>query len=54
LAKPAAARKGVSDNPRGGSDWSRALSSLHEPMLAGQGEMIFGQDVVAVGRPAHD
>jgi hypothetical protein len=41
----------IVDNPRDGV-WlfARYLSSPHDPALVGQEEMIFAQDVVALGR----
>ena len=41
----------VVDNPRDGI-WlfARYLSSPRDPMLVGQEEMVFAQDVVAMGR----
>lgn len=43
----------IVDNPRDGT-WllARYLSSPRDATLVGQEEMIFAQDVVAVGRPA--
>jgi hypothetical protein len=43
----------IVDNP-GDGVWlfARYLSSPRDPTLVGQEEMVFAQDVVAVGRPA--